>query len=162
MGLEDCPAQNPLPSRQRVAPKAPGEGEAKDPRAPLTLPRSAWAPPSPGAGEGKRRRLELRLFLAQRVSAMVLAPLVLLHLGVILYAVRGGLSAAEILGRTRGSVLWGGLYGLFVLAAAVHGAIGLRAVLREWTRRPRLADGAALLFAALALVLGFRAVLVLT
>ncbi|PWC52723.1 hypothetical protein TSO221_13220 [Azospirillum sp. TSO22-1] len=93
---------------------------------------------------------------------MVLAPLVLLHLGVILYAVRGGLSAAEILGRTKGSVLWGGLYGLFVLATAAHGSIGLRAILREWTRRPHLADTAALLFAATALVLGFRAVLVLT
>ncbi|WP_448192032.1 succinate dehydrogenase, hydrophobic membrane anchor protein [Azospirillum sp. sgz301742] len=162
MGLDDCPAQNPLPPRERVAAKRPGEGKSKDPRATLTLPRSAWAPPSPGAGEGKRRRLELRLFFAQRLSAMVLAPLVVLHLGVILYAVRGGLSAAEILGRTKGSVLWGGIYGLFVLAVAVHGAIGLRTVLREWTRHPRLADAAALLFAALALILGFRAVLVLT
>ncbi|WP_431861003.1 succinate dehydrogenase, hydrophobic membrane anchor protein [Azospirillum sp.] len=160
MGLEDCPAQNPLPPRAPA--KRPGEGKSKDPGSPLTLPRSAWAPPSPGAGEGKGRRLELRLFLAQRLSAMVLAPLVLLHLGVILYAVRGGLSAAEILGRTKGSVLWGGLYGLFVLVVAVHGSIGLRAVLREWIRHPRLADAAALLFAALALVLGFRAVLVLT
>jgi len=183
MGLEDCPAQNPLPPRapaeralpasggsesrreprERVAAKRPGEGARKDPRTtphpPAALRR---APPSPGAGEGKRRHLELRLFLAQRVSAMVLAPLVLLHLGVILYAVRGGLSATEILSRTKGSVVWGGLYTLFVLAVAVHGAIGLRAVLREWTRHPRLADAAALLFGALALALGFRAVLVLT
>ena len=49
------------------------------------------------------KRLELWLYIAQRGSALVLAPLVLLHLGVILYAVSGGLTAAEILGRTRSS-----------------------------------------------------------
>ena len=33
---------------------------------------------------------------------------------------RGGLSAAEILERTRGSVGWAAFYALFVLAVAVH------------------------------------------
>ena len=43
-----------------------------------------------------------------------------------------GLSAAEILARTRGSLFWAAVYGLFVLAVALHAAIGLRNVLREW------------------------------
>ncbi len=75
---------------------------------------------------------EWRLYLAQRASAAVLAPLVLLHLGVMIYAIHGGLSADEILARTRGSLFWGGIYGLLVCAAAVHAAIGLRNILREW------------------------------
>ena len=76
--------------------------------------------------------LDFRLYLAQRLSAMVLAPLVLLHLGVMIYAVQGGLSAGEILGRTRGSLWWGGVYGLFVLAVSVHASIGLRTIAFEW------------------------------
>lgn len=74
----------------------------------------------------------IRLYLAQRVSAMILAPLVLLHLGVMIYAVQGGLSAEEILGRTRDSFWWGSVYGLFVLAVSVHAAIGLRVIAGEW------------------------------
>ena len=73
-------------------------------------------------------RGEVWLFAAQRLSAMVLAPLVLLHLGTMIYAVQDGLSAAEILARTRGSVFWGANYALFIAAASVHGAIGLRAI----------------------------------
>jgi fumarate reductase subunit C len=46
--------------------------------------------------------------------------------------VRGGLSAAEILGRTRGSLGWLAFYSLFVLAVSVHAPIGLRAVALEW------------------------------
>jgi fumarate reductase subunit C len=75
--------------------------------------------------------LSVQLYLAQRISAIVLAPLVLAHLAVMIYAVRGGLSAAEILGRTQGSLGWGLFYGLFVVAAAVHAAIGLRVVVFE-------------------------------
>lgn len=101
---------------------------------------------------------EAWLFAAQRISAMVLAPLVLLHLGVILYAIRGGLSADEILSRTEGSLFWGAVYGLFVLAAAVHAPIGLRAVLREWGRwRGAGLDIAMALFGLALLALGLRA-----
>ena len=101
---------------------------------------------------------EVWLFAAQRISAMVLAPLVLLHLAVILYAVRGGLSAEEILSRTEGSLFWGAVYGLFVLAAAVHAPIGLRAVLREWGRWRGIGlDIAMALFGLLLLALGLRA-----
>ena len=103
--------------------------------------------------------VELRLYLAQRVSAVIMAPLVLLHLGVMIYAIQGGLSAAEILERTRGSLFWGGTYGLFVIAVSVHAAIGMRSILREWFRLhgPLLTVLCWLLGAGL-LVFGLRAV----
>ena len=106
---------------------------------------------------------EARLYLLLRASALVLAPLVLLHLGLVVYAVRGGLTAGEILGRTQGSLGWGLLYGLFVLAVAVHARIGLRAVIREWTPwRGRGVDLAMATFALALLALGLRAVLAVT
>ena len=77
--------------------------------------------------------LNVRLYLAQRITAMIMAPLVLGHLAVMIYAVQGGLTAGEILGRTQGSWLWGGFYGLFVIAVSIHAAIGLRAIAHEWT-----------------------------
>lgn len=78
--------------------------------------------------------IDVRLYLAQRLSALLMAPLVLGHLGTMIYAIQGGLDAAEILSRTQGSLLWGGFYGLFVLALAVHAAIGLRVIAHEWFR----------------------------
>ena len=72
------------------------------------------------------------LWVAQRVSAAVLGLCVLVHLATMIYAVRGGLTAAEILGRTSGNVAWFAFYTVFVLAIAVHVPIGLRAVLLEW------------------------------
>jgi fumarate reductase subunit C len=99
------------------------------------------------------------LFAAQRVSAMVLALAVAVHLGTILYASHAGLAAGAILARTHGNVAFALFYGLFVVAVAVHAPIGLRNVLREWTSwRGRSLDLALVLFAALLLVLGFRAV----
>lgn len=108
-------------------------------------------------------RIELWLFVAQRVSAMVLGPLVLIHLGLIVYAVQGGLDAWEILGRTRGSELWTAFYGLFVLAAAVHAPIGVRTIVREMTSWcGRSLDLAATAFALALLALGLRAVAAVT
>ena len=78
--------------------------------------------------------MNVRHYILQRATAAVMAPLVLVHIAVIYYATSRGLSAAEILGRTRGSIAWGSFYALFVVAAAVHGAIGVRAVASEWTR----------------------------
>ncbi len=103
--------------------------------------------------------VEARLFALQRITALILAPLVLVHLGLILVAVEGGLTAAEILERTRGSVAWAGFYGLFVLAAAIHGPIGLRNVIREHTGwRGRGLDAAMAVLALGLLALGGRAV----
>lgn len=75
--------------------------------------------------------LDLRLYLLQRLSALVMAPLVLGHIAVMIYAVQDGLSAAEILGRTKGSLFWGAFYGLFVLAVSVHASIGVRVIVSE-------------------------------
>jgi fumarate reductase subunit C len=98
------------------------------------------------------------LFLAQRASAAVLAFFVTVHLATILYAVRGGLTAGEVLARTRGNHWFLAFYLLFVLAVAVHAPIGLRNVLREWTPwRGRSLDVALALFAVLLLFMGFRA-----
>ena len=103
---------------------------------------------------------ETLLWLAQRASAAVLALCVSVHLVTIVYAVRGGLSAAEILGRTRGNGGWLAFYALFVLAASVHAPIGLRAVLTEWLRwRGVSRDLFLAAFAALLLLVGMRAVL---
>lgn len=100
------------------------------------------------------------LFIAQRSSAAVLALAVTVHLATILYAVRGGLTAAEVLGRTRGNGWFLALYMVFVLAVAVHAPIGLRNVLREWTPwRGRSLDLVLALLTALLLALGLRAAL---
>ena len=72
------------------------------------------------------------LWVAQRASAAVLGLCVVVHLATMVYAVRGGLTAAEILARTQGSAAWLAFYTLFVLAIVVHVPIGLRAVLGEW------------------------------
>lgn len=98
-------------------------------------------------------RRETRLWIAQRASAAVLALCVVVHLATVIYAIRGGLSAAEILGRTRGNFAWLAFYSLFVLAVSVHAATGLRAVLGEWLGWRGAAREWAL--AALALVLGW-------
>jgi fumarate reductase subunit C len=75
---------------------------------------------------------DLRLFMAQRLSALIMAPLTLAHLAVMIYAIRGGLSAEEILSRTRGSAGWALFYSLFVAAVSVHAALGLRVIAHEW------------------------------
>ena len=76
--------------------------------------------------------LNLRLYMLQRITALLMAPLVLGHIAVMIYAIQGGLTAAEILGRTKGSLAWFAFYGLFVVAVSIHGAIGMRVVMYEW------------------------------
>ena len=105
-------------------------------------------------------RVETWLWIAQRASAAVLAVCVAVHLATIVYAVQGGLTASEILGRTRGSHGWLAFYTLFVVAVSVHAPIGLRAVLLEWPRwRGASRDVALALFAGLLAWMGMRAVL---
>lgn len=76
--------------------------------------------------------LSLRLYMLQRLTALLMAPLVIGHLAVMIYAIQGGLDAAEILGRTQGSALWFSFYGTFVIVVSIHGAIGLRTIAHEW------------------------------
>ena len=78
--------------------------------------------------------LTRRFFILQRLTALIMAPLVLGHLAIMTYAAQGGLSAGEILGRTQGSLAFTGFYGIFVLAVAVHAAIGVRVIAAETLR----------------------------
>ena len=83
----------------------------------------------------------------------------LVHLATIIYAVRSGLDAASILARVHSSLAWPAFYALFVLAAAVHGAIGLRTVAAEWLGwRGRGADATMAAIALALLATGWRAV----
>ena len=105
-------------------------------------------------------RSQTFLWIAQRASAAVLAVCVAVHLATIVYAVRGGLTGAEILARTRGSAGWFAFYSLFVLAVTVHAPIGLRTVLGEWLGwRGRSRDVALFAFSILLAWMGMRAVL---
>ena len=98
------------------------------------------------------------LFIAQRISAMMLAFFVAVHLATILYAIRGGLTAGEVLARTRENHWFFAFYVLFVLMVSVHAPIGLRNVIREWTPwQGRSLDIVLALFALLLLATGFRA-----
>ena len=76
--------------------------------------------------------INARLYLLQRLTAIAMLPLIITHLVIMIYAINGGLSAEEILGRTQGSIGWAIFYGSFVLFAAIHGAIGFRTILYEW------------------------------
>ena len=103
--------------------------------------------------------LQAKLWYAQRISAMVLGLCVAIHLLIMFYAIRGGLTAGEILGRTQGNWFFAIFYEVFVLACLVHAPIGLANILREnFPRSP----GLSLLpwvLAALILGLGTAAVI---
>lgn len=100
------------------------------------------------------------LFIAQRASAVVLAFAVTAHIATILYAVRTGVTAGQILDRTRENVWFLAFYLVFVVAIAIHAPIGLRNVMREWTRwRGWTLDVVLALGAIGLLLLGVRAAL---
>lgn len=102
---------------------------------------------------------QARLWYWQRISAMILALFVLVHIAVIIYAVRGGLSGAEILARTRGNWWFGGFYAGFVIACSVHVPIGLAKIAEEWLGwNSRTAWIAAQAFALVIFAMGMRAV----
>ena len=104
-------------------------------------------------------RAQTRLWVAQRATAVILAFCVIVHLLTIIYAVRGGLNAAEILGRTRGNVAWAAFYVVFVVAIVIHGVIGLRTIAAEWLRFKGPAAEATMIAIAVALgAMGLRAV----
>ena len=104
-----------------------------------------------------------RLYLLQRLTALIMAPLVLSHIAVMIYAVQGGLSASEILGRTQGSLFWALFYGLFVVAVSVHAAIGVRTILFEWARLRGVAlDGISWALCLVLLGLGLSSVYAVT
>jgi fumarate reductase subunit C len=108
--------------------------------------------------QGARARGQTHLWVVQRVTAMVLAIAVVVHLVTIIVAVRGGLSAAEIIGRTRGNEAWLAFYVVFALSAGLHAAIGLRNIAAETIAlRGRAVDIAWLAVGLLSAGFGIRA-----
>ena len=103
--------------------------------------------------------MNVRLYVWQRATAALMVPLVLVHIAVIFYASRNGMTAADILSRTHGSIVWASYYGLFVAAASIHASIGVRNVLTEWSPLTDWRAGSfAFLFGLLLAALGARAV----
>ena len=102
--------------------------------------------------------LQAKLWYAQRISAMVLGLCVAIHLLIIFYAIRGGLSAQEILSRTQGNLAFAIFYEIFVLACFVHAPIGVANILQETFPKSGLANPISSLLALLILVLGTVAV----
>jgi fumarate reductase subunit C len=107
--------------------------------------------------------VQVRLWIAQRASAAVLALCVAVHLATMIAAVRGGLSAADMLGRTRGSIGWAAFYALFVLAVSIHAPLGLRTIASEWLGwRGRAADSVCALVGVALLLCGALAIVAVT
>ncbi|MHB1587074.1 MAG: succinate dehydrogenase [Acidiferrobacteraceae bacterium] len=103
-------------------------------------------------------RQQTTLWVMQRATAAVLAPIVLIHIGTIIYAVHHGLSATAILARTRGNLGWLMFYSLFAGAAAIHGPIGLRTVIHEMTSwRGPVLDSFLVVLGVFMAFAGFRA-----
>ncbi|QWE26188.1 succinate dehydrogenase [Polynucleobacter sp. AP-Ainpum-60-G11] len=103
--------------------------------------------------------LQAKLWYAQRISAMVLGLCVSIHLIIIFYAIRGGLSAEEILGRTQGNIAFAIFYEIFVLACFVHAPIGLANILEETFCKGFISKASSWILAALIIVLGTTAVI---
>jgi fumarate reductase subunit C len=107
--------------------------------------------------------MNVSLYVSQRAAAAIMVPMIVVHVGVIFYATRHGLTATDILTRTRGNLAWGGFYALFVLAASAHAAIGIRNILAEWSPLDDHGAGiASLIFGLVLLGLGLRAVAAVT
>jgi fumarate reductase subunit C len=104
-------------------------------------------------------RTQVLLWVAQRASAAVLALCVVVHLATMIFAVRHGLSAAEILSRTHGNYAWLAFYATFVAAVAIHATIGLRTIVGEALGlRNGVVDAAVLVLGVLLAWWGWRAV----
>ena len=103
--------------------------------------------------------MNTRAYVWQRGTAVVLFPMVIIHLMVIFYATHKGLTAADILQRTRGSFVWAVYYGAFVFAAAIHASIGIRNIFVEWSPlKGAAANTFAGGFGIVLVLLGLRAV----
>ncbi len=107
-------------------------------------------------------RTETRLWIAQRITAAILAVCVTVHLLTIIWAVRHGLTAGEIFTRVGASTGWLAFYALFVTAAAIHAPLGVRAVLDELTTLTApIVNTLALIAAGLMLFTGLSTTLIL-
>ncbi|MEY4495687.1 MAG: hypothetical protein RL744_751 [Pseudomonadota bacterium] len=89
---------------------------------------------------------------------MVLGLCVAIHLIIIFYAIRGGLTAEEILGRTQGNIAFAIFYEIFILACFVHAPIGLANILEETFSKGFISKTLSSILAVLILILGTTAV----
>ncbi|HUC64837.1 MAG TPA: succinate dehydrogenase [Stellaceae bacterium] len=106
--------------------------------------------------------MNVRLYVWQRATAALMVPLVLVHIAVIFYAMRQQLTAADILSRTHGSMVWASYYAVFVAAASIHASIGVRNILAEWSPLDdRAAGWCAVCLGIVLALLGFHAVVAL-
>lgn len=103
--------------------------------------------------------LQAKLWYAQRISAMILGLCVSIHLIIIFYAIRGGLTAEEILGRTQGNIAFAIFYEIFVLACFVHAPIGVANILEETFCKGFISKALSWVLAALIITLGTTAVI---
>ncbi len=123
------PAALTRPGRWSTTSATPAIATAAGDRSHRRLPRLPLAPILPGAlpadaqsdrldrraeaahhgrlSERRDQSMNVRLYIWQRATAALMAPLVLVHIAVIFYATRQGLTAADILSRTRGSIAVG-------------------------------------------------------
>jgi len=107
--------------------------------------------------------IDARIYIWQRLSALIMIPLVLGHLAIMIYAIEGGLSVGEILGRTQGSLVWLIFYGSFVLAVSVHAGLGLGIISAEWFRlKPKIASLLGLVTTLILLLMGSHAIWAVT
>ena len=90
-----------------------------------------------GLSQRRNRTMNARLYLWQRGSAALMVPLVAIHLAVIFYATRHGMTAADILSRTHGSLPGRRITACSSLAVSIHAAIGIRNILIEWIAAER-------------------------
>jgi fumarate reductase subunit C len=115
------------------------------------------APPDDMAA--RERVAQARAWYLQRISAMVLTIFVVIHLVIMMFAIHGGLTASEILDRTRSSPLVGLFYALFVIACAIHVPIGVTKIAQEWASlSSAMARRISWFLTALILIMGFAAV----
>ena len=103
--------------------------------------------------------MQAKLWYAQRISAMILGLCVSIHLVIIFYAIRGGLTAEEILGRTQGNIAFAIFYEIFVLACFVHAPIGVANILEESFCKGFISKTLSWVLAALIITLGTSAVI---
>ena len=108
--------------------------------------RSTWGSPDATGSPATHAAIRAAAwrFVLQRASAAVLALCVVVHLATIIYAVRHGLTSDAIVARMHANPAWPAFYAVFVVAAAIHAPLGLRAIADEWlglarTRRRRRA-----------------------
>ncbi len=104
-------------------------------------------------------RTETWMWLAQRISAMVLSFCIIVHIATMIIATQGGVSTAEISDRISGNVTWLVFYSIFIAAVSVHAPIGLRTVLLESTPLTEKRVGLlTMLFGLFVIVLGMRTI----